>query len=79
MNHRFQGALIGGAIVATGVLLVSTKAPENQDLPVRQIRCALVTWAKEPVALEKGERILAHVSHANNGGTGGYLVLIGKE
>lgn len=66
MNQRLQGALIGGAIVAAGFLLVDYFGTGS-------LRTALVSNTRTEL-LKRGERILDHSKVAS-----GYYVLIVKD
>ena len=71
MNHRLQGALIGGAIVAAGFLLVDY-------FGTSEVRAQLVSWstASSRAVLRRGEKVLAHTYEK---GWEGYIILIGKD
>ena len=74
MNHRLQGALIGGAIVAAGFLLVDY-------FGTGEVRTAIAgspasDFFSGPLVLRQGEKVLAHTYDK---GWNGYVLLIGKD
>ena len=70
-KHSLLGALIGGAIVAAGFLLVDY-------FGTGEVRAQLVSWdtASSRAVLRRGEKVLAHTYEK---GWNGYILLISKD
>ena len=76
MNHRLQGALIGGAIVAAGFLLVDYFGTGEVRTTIVCPSSSSSDFFSSSHALRQGEKILAHTFDK---GWNGYVLLIGKD